>query len=370
MDERMMQFRVGVMILATAITTAILVLVFGRLPNFNPTYEVHVYLSDAPGVHDGTPVRKNGVLIGRVAGTPELIDGSGVKVTARINADRRLFPEEKCHIVYTTLGDAKGLEFAMEPGREPTQPVPSGHEFKGQTSREPVQMFTDLQPKTEDMMRAVNRAANRIDELADRLNRLIGTNEANVQNTMTRLPQTLDATTKAMNSADSLLGDRDMREKLRLALAEAPELIQEGRETFKRMRGTMDLADANLENLRGLTKPLGEYGPALVRRVDGTLQNLDTLVGMLADFSRKINDSDGTLGQLINNKGLYEHLDQTVSNANNAISQLQPILSEIRPMIRDLQPIIDDARVFTDKIARHPEVLGVRGALERNPGIK
>ncbi len=35
-----------------------------------------------------------------------------------------------------------------------------------------------------------------------------------------------------------------------------------------------------------------------------------------------------------------------------------------------LKPILDDARVFSDKIARHPETLGVRGALQRNPGIK
>ena len=35
-----------------------------------------------------------------------------------------------------------------------------------------------------------------------------------------------------------------------------------------------------------------------------------------------------------------------------------------------LPPIVNDARVFTDKIARHPEVLGVRGAIKKSPGIK
>jgi hypothetical protein len=32
--------------------------------------------------------------------------------------------------------------------------------------------------------------------------------------------------------------------------------------------------------------------------------------------------------------------------------------------------IVDDVRVFTDKIARHPEQLGVRGAIDRRPGLK
>ena len=33
-------------------------------------------------------------------------------------------------------------------------------------------------------------------------------------------------------------------------------------------------------------------------------------------------------------------------------------------------PVVADARVFADKIARHPELLGVRGALQRSPGTK
>jgi hypothetical protein len=32
--------------------------------------------------------------------------------------------------------------------------------------------------------------------------------------------------------------------------------------------------------------------------------------------------------------------------------------------------VVRDARVFSDKIARHPELLGVRGAIQRNPGTK
>ena len=36
MDERVMQFRVGVMVLATLIITAILLVMFGKLPSLIP----------------------------------------------------------------------------------------------------------------------------------------------------------------------------------------------------------------------------------------------------------------------------------------------------------------------------------------------
>ena len=45
-------------------------------------------------------------------------------------------------------------------------------------------------------------------------------------------------------------------------------------------------------------------------------------------------------------------------------------MGNVRKLTQELRPIVDDVRVFTDKIARHPEQLGVRGALDRRPGLK
>ena len=44
--------------------------------------------------------------------------------------------------------------------------------------------------------------------------------------------------------------------------------------------------------------------------------------------------------------------------------------ANVKNLSRELRPIVDDIRVFSDKIARHPEQLGVRGALDRRPGLK
>jgi phospholipid/cholesterol/gamma-HCH transport system substrate-binding protein len=73
-------------------------------------------------------------------------------------------------------------------------------------------------------------------------------------------------------------------------------------------------------------------------------------------FTEKLNSADGTIGLLINDPQLYQHLNRAAKN--------------IDEITRELKPIKDDLRVFTDKIARHPESLGVRGALEKKAGIK
>ncbi len=59
---------------------------------------------------------------------------------------------------------------------------------------------------------------------------------------------------------------------------------------------------------------------------------------------------------LMNDPTLYENLNRTVTN--------------VEELSRQLRPIVNDVRVFTDQLARHPEKIGVRGALERSDGTK
>ena len=59
MDERVMQFRVGVMFLATLLITGILLVMFGKLPTLiGHNYEIQVLFDYASGVTKDTPVRK------------------------------------------------------------------------------------------------------------------------------------------------------------------------------------------------------------------------------------------------------------------------------------------------------------------------
>ena len=62
-----MKFRVGVMVLATLFIAGILVLLFGDTRSLvSGSYTIYIHFTEAPGVTDGTPVRKSGILIGRV----------------------------------------------------------------------------------------------------------------------------------------------------------------------------------------------------------------------------------------------------------------------------------------------------------------
>ncbi len=72
--------------------------------------------------------------------------------------------------------------------------------------------------------------------------------------------------------------------------------------------------DRNLRNLEGLTGPLGEKGEGMVTRIDQTIARLDDLLGQFSDFGRKLNQGEGSLGMLMRNPDLYQHLNAAALN--------------------------------------------------------
>ena len=68
MDDNGYRFGVGVLVLASAIIGVLLIAFFGAVPKlWVDRYRFTVNFPSAPNVGVDTPVRKNGVLIGRVA---------------------------------------------------------------------------------------------------------------------------------------------------------------------------------------------------------------------------------------------------------------------------------------------------------------
>lgn len=63
MDERIVQFRVGVMVVAVIIITVILVLLFGELPTLlQGSYTVYVHFPEVRGVSNDTAIDRKSVV--------------------------------------------------------------------------------------------------------------------------------------------------------------------------------------------------------------------------------------------------------------------------------------------------------------------
>ncbi len=357
MDERLLQFRVGATVLAALILTAILVALFSELPSVSVAarrYTVYVHFPQAPGVSADTPVRKSGILIGRVR-TVEFAADGGVIVTVAIDADARLRTSEICRISGSLLGDAN-LEFVQ--GEEQTKElIKEGDLLAGIVRTDPLEVISNLEGKLNEAIGSVAGTSNEIGRLSRNLADLLENNQEQVGRIVSKAEQTLDTVQSVAGNVNGLIDDPELQANLKQAISDFPAVLSETRAAIAGIKDTVALADKNLQNLEGLTRPLGEQGEQIVTRINDTLARVDEMASELSQFTRKLNSSEGSLGQFLNNPDLYQNLTDAAEN--------------IVQLTRDVRPIVYDARVALDKVARDPGgEIGVRGVVRKRIGIK
>jgi phospholipid/cholesterol/gamma-HCH transport system substrate-binding protein len=362
MDDRVLRLRVGVVVLAAAMITAFLVARFGDLPLLGAaTYTVYVRFPRAPGVTEGTPVRMSGVQIGRVTRL-ELLQPTGVRVVTEIERGRTILDSHACWITSASvLGDSV-LEF-VPPDRVPpdARPIEDRTEIiNGRVAANPLEVLTEVGPSLEASLVSVRDAGAEVATAARNLNNVIANNQDQLPRVAQKAERALDQFGTAMTNLNGIFDDPQMRADLRRTLQDFPRFMEEARSTlgraneaFDSMKSASSRADRNLANLENFTKPLGERGPQLVDNLDGSLANINQLLERLVTFSDNLNNRQGTLGRILHDDALYLRLERTLTNAEDITARLKPIM--------------DDVRVFSDKIARDPRQLGLKGALDKRP---
>jgi phospholipid/cholesterol/gamma-HCH transport system substrate-binding protein len=352
-----MQFRVGLMVLATLLILGILVAMFGEMPKLiHGEYTLYVTFYQAPGVSKDTSVRKSGILIGRVTNVRFADDDATVLVTVAIQDKYVLHANEVCRVQTNLLGDAT-LEFVRAANQPMSKEVwKGGDKLKGIYTPEPTQMIANIQDKFDSTITSVQSTSGDLGTASRKLAGTLDTLNSILEQNRDGLKNAVDQANDIMSSTRNIIGDRETQEQLRTAMQQMPQMVRDTHDAVIKMRETMASVDRNLQNMEGFTKPLGERGENLIDNLDRGTEKLDKLVNEMLTFTQALNSSQGTIGQLVNNPELYQHMNRAARN--------------IDEISRELKPILDDARVFSDKIARHPEVLGVRGAVQKSVGIK
>lgn len=363
MDERTLQIRVGVVVVTAAIIAFLLVLFFGerRALFFESQKTVYLKFPQAPGVTAQTPVRKNGILIGRVTDV-QLLDEGGVVLTAKIDNRHKVRRNEAVRIsTASLLGDAV-LEFVpSNVVGASTEEIADG-EFlaDGLVASDPLRVLVGLEERLGGAIRSIEGAGNEVTVLARNLNTIVGNNQEQFQRVILKSEQAMDRFRSAMTTVDELVGDPQVRLQLKQALSGMPQLMADAQSTLKDARQTLDgfqqmskRANTNLENLERFTAPLAERGDELVSAIESSVSNIDQLLEQLVQFGEALNSREGTLGQLLHDRELYDRLQRTVGNVEDASRQLRPIMN--------------DVRILTDKLATDPGGQLLKRAIDRRP---
>jgi phospholipid/cholesterol/gamma-HCH transport system substrate-binding protein len=374
MEERLLQFRVGVVVILAALIIGILIFLFGE--GWTPQYNVILRPSQAPGVTRNTPVRKNGILIGRV-GTVEMAE-RGVVIELNIHRDQKLFQDEIAEIgMESFLGDAV---IDIVPGIAEVRgaQLRDGDEMANvrvkASPMEIVDVVIDLRGKVSDAIDSVKRAGDTVDragqgisQVTERFQEALGDEDSDIKiilDNIRRLTETADTSLNSLNSVmervNELASDDAFRTDLKATIKGLPGFFEEVKTTMGDARVAIEKftevgerTNVNLANIEDFTKALGAEGPEIVSKVRNSLDGIDRLVKNVDEFSQMLNSSEGSLRKFLDDPQLYNNLSTTLENAKEVSYRLKPLMN--------------DLRIFADSLARDPGQLGVRGAMQKRP---
>ncbi|MEM6471439.1 MAG: MlaD family protein [Planctomycetota bacterium] len=412
-----MRFGVGVLVIAAMGIGIILTFLFGAIPRvLTREYQIEVKFPDANGVSTNTPVTLRGIKIGRVVEKTLVDDGVrlilGIESQFQNQLTHEYLPRIGTGSVIT--GDAK-LEFVKGSETElagiyrDRLPIvrdqfytPDQYLDYGIKSSDPFELLFNLEDELKTTLQSVRTASGSIEtvglnvnQLVDEARQVVAEADDQVGGIGNEARDALIAFQEAINQVTAILSDEELRANLKSAADELPNVLTEAQATlqstqrtfesfeevgdrFERVgqaaektvqnvdatvdtiRTTIESAERSFKsaeqaiaNIETITEPIAANSDEIVAQVLSSLRNLDRSLVQIETFGEALNNSDGTLRRLLEDDALYFRLARTVENIELASARLRPIL--------------DDVRVFSDKVARDPRQLGVRGALDKRP---
>lgn len=390
MDEQGYRFGVGVLVVASIVIGVILLLFFGAAPNiFAKRYRVIINFPSAPGVASDTPVRKNGVDIGRVVDV-NLRDGSaGVDLILEIDSKYQIRNGELYRIGTASLITGDSVVEVLSPTPESllarfdgaggaarngqldeNEQLVAASYLKdtdyiegGLVAEDPLNAFLKMQDSLGPTFVAVEKAGTQVAALAQDIRGVIGGGDGQLNQLTKKIEGTLENFNQTLDAIENLFANERLKtaidstaEGLPKLLNEAESLFAQAKSTIASFEGVGKEAEAAMKNISEFTEPLGDNGEKIIADAMRTLNNMNLLMADLRQLSSRITNSQGTIARLLDDEQLY-------FSAVNTFENIQQLSERARP-------IIEDARAFMDKIARDPGQLGVRGALTgRGPGL-
>ena len=388
MDENLLRLRVGLLVVMAIIILVILILLNSE--GWVSQYDVVLKPGSAPGVTVGTPVRKNGILIGRVKDVTT--EDDHVRLVLGINDKESIYANEVASIgAESFLGDA-GIEILPLPRQQRGSRVSFGDSISRVTvKRNPmeivdlaldleVEMFKTLQT-VQDAGAQVSSAGSGIDQLAKTVTMALTSDESDFKLLLTDLRK---ASSKASSSLDNfnrifenlndIVGDpmlkdktNEMFENLSSVFREVRTTVADTRKTINSFGGVSKRVNNNLDSISVFTDSLKDNGPEILEQVNSSSKQVDKLLSQVKGFSgtlkrleKAFSNKDGTIGKLLNDSAIYDSVRETVDNARDVSAKVKELSVKLEPIARDL-------RTFADGIARDPGSLGIRGALDRRP---
>lgn len=373
MNERVMQFRIGMFVIVAGLVLTMLVVWFGESPAlFRDTTYITVHYKEAPGVAEGIPVRKSGIRIGEVASIrfddrPNQPDG--VLVTMALERRYKLRTGSVPRISRALIGD---VSIDMLPGTGSGFMVTSDSPVK---SMSPSRLIEGtVAPDPSNALAAATQAFEKVGGTLESIDKAakgiaVVTNKAGDIDQLVAAWKDMGVKVgKFASDADRVIADNEGA--LRPAITSIREISDKlntafDEKTQANVRAVASNAAAGtakfdrvMSDIEPLARDLGASpGKAPATSLGQTLVRFNRVTYEISLLTRSLADSkgnlkmDSTLAKLFASSELYDNISQMAAAA--------------REVVASARPVVKNFGRFAERIANDPSAIS-RGALQRN----
>jgi phospholipid/cholesterol/gamma-HCH transport system substrate-binding protein len=317
---------------------------------------------------DTTPVPPEEVLPGVRAGNVSQLVARASEVVPTtqeaINDIRRSIQriEKMTPLVEDTFREYRDLGHSLNNAMPDLRRTNDDVDKLAQSADKAMQAARDAVPQVTRDADDAAAAARALQKVAERVDVMLRQNQDAINQSIAHFNELL-ARSAALFSDDNVRNMTIIIHNVRNASETFPdvtrdgdEFLKEGRNALNRFNATLIRLDDLVQNLQKITKSLADRSDALARNLDEGLARFNRTVADLDQLLLAIGQADGTFNKLLTDASLYNHLDDLASQAAKAAPQFNLILK--------------DLEVFADKLARHPESIGLGGVVRPGSGLK
>ncbi len=335
MKENARNFWVGMFVLAAGAVCGTLMVWFGEVPDWLATGEWTLRISEVDelrGIGEGSPVKLNGVEIGRVQNI-DFADtqrpDKGVVIITRIK-QRYSVPKGATAYVYgATLGFGSGhIDIIVGPEMVPIPVDKENAVIKGRMKS----IFQDI--ISMGMIDAVQNTITNFGGLAEdarpfvkSLNNLIEQRPLDAEDVTPNFSSVLQRLDQAILHFNQVVGDDEVKSDVKIALRDLDDITKALKDTIILWQKESQKLSNNLNS--GIDKTEQNLDESFVK-LNRVLENLDDTTTHLAHITQKIADGEGTVGKLTNDGRLYESAVIAVDRLADVMLNLKIITGKIK----------------------------------------
>lgn len=281
------EFIIGISVIAALVLLFFMIDYLKGVNLLNPTNFYYASYENVSGLNVSAPVTINGYKVGQVREISYDYEKPGkIKVLLAVN-DKLKIPEDSYAVLSSTL--LSGAFIDIKVGKS-TKFIPKGSEV-------PTHEEKDLMASiSQDVMPAVNTILPRVDSLLYNLNALVS------DPSLARSIRNLDGITTNVLGLTQGLNSTVKRD--------VPIVMRNARSLTSKI-------DSVSNNLIILSNALKELP------INSTMDNVNSVSANLADFSRKLNNQNSTLGMLTNESELYDRLNRVSADIDSLIVDIK-----------------------------------------------